>query len=151
MTERPEDTFGQAVAHLSYLGYEVGPPDPDGWSYAQHPMRYDFHLRAFAMGIRLHCATGIGAATGNSRAAWLHYLNTANEQSRITQFWLSEDQPGVHRVRMRAFVSGAYSRPVFAMMMDMWHEDLDLIRRKPDFPPAESASEDEDVAAVTVN
>jgi hypothetical protein len=50
-----------------------------------------------------------------------------------------------------AFIIGSYSRATFATAMDLWHEDLDLIRRKPDFPPAESASEDEDVAAVTVN
>ena len=151
MTERPEDTLAQAVAHLSYLGYDVGPPDSDGWSYAQHPTRYDFHLRAFPTGIRLHCVVGIGAATGNTWVAWLTFLNTANEQGHITQFALFEGPAGVHRVRLRAYIIGPYSRATFAMAMDMWHDDLDVIRRKPDFAPAESASEEAEMTAVTVN
>ncbi len=52
---------------------------------------------------------------------------------------------------MRARVTGAYSRSVFAMVMDMWHDDLDLVRRKPEFPLESSADEREVTAAVTVN
>ena len=58
---------------------------------------------------------------------------------------------GRHVVRIRAFVSGAYSRPAFAMAMDMWHDDLDLVRRKPEFHRSSDADERADVAAVTVN
>ena len=53
-------------------------------------------------------------------------------------------------VRICAFVSGAYSRPAFAMAMDMWHDDLDLVRRKPEFHQESEAEERADVA-VTVN
>lgn len=52
---------------------------------------------------------------------------------------------------MRALVSGAYSRSVFAMVMDMWHEDLDLVRRKPECPDQSIAGERDDGTAVTVN
>jgi hypothetical protein len=145
----PENTLVQVIAHLEYLGYEVR-LDPEGWSHAQHPYRYDFHLRCFPQGIRLDCGVGIGAAIGNSRVAWLEFLNTANERGQIVQFSLFEDNVGRHVVRMCAFVSGAYSRPAFAMAMDMWHHDLDLVRRKPAFPQASAASENDNVA-VTVN
>jgi hypothetical protein len=38
------------------------------------------------------------------------------------------------------------------MVMDMWHDDLDWIRRKPVFPAAEDTEEDDDeVTAITVN
>lgn len=149
---RQQDHLSQVVAHLAYLGYEVGLPEPDGWSYAQHPLRYDFHVRTFPWGIRLHCTVPIDAAAGNSLDTWLAYLNTANEKSRFTQFSLFEDRHGMHGVRMRAFASGAYSRQAFAMVMDMWHDDLDWIRRKPVFPAAEGTGEDDDeVTAVTIN
>jgi hypothetical protein len=65
-----EDDQTRAVAHLEFLGYEVE-LQPDGWSYARHPYRYDFHLRAFAHGLNLHCMVGIGASIDNSRAGWL--------------------------------------------------------------------------------
>jgi hypothetical protein len=98
-TRDPEQTLSLAIAHLEYLGYEVGPPEPDGWSYARHPQRYDFHLRALPWGIKLHCAVPIGASVTNSREAWLVYLNTANEKGRFTQFSLLENRSGVHCVR----------------------------------------------------
>jgi len=145
-----EDTLAQVVAHLEYLGYETGPAAPDGWSYAIHPHRYNFHLCKYARGIRMHCTVPIGAALENSRAAWLEFLNTANDRGQIAQFSLFEDKVGRHVVRMCAFVSGAYSRPAMAMAMDMWHDDLDLVRRKPEFRQESDAGEDNDVA-VTVN
>ena len=145
-----EDTLALIAAHLEYLGYEVR-LDPDGWSHAQHPYRYNFHLRAFPLGIRLHCTVGIGAAIGNSRVAWLEFLNAANERGHIAQFSLFEDEHGpARRSGCCAFVSGAYSRPAFAMAMDMWHDDLDLVRRKPEFHQESDAGERDDVA-VTVN
>ena len=143
------ESSATALAHLEYLGYEVG-LDPDGWSTAQHPYRYDFHLRSFARGIRLHCAVGIGASAGNTHAALLNFLNTANERSHVTRFSLFEDDAGVYRIRMRALISGAYSRPVFAMVMDMWHDDLAQIQRMPRFVEESDAGENDD-AAVTVN
>jgi hypothetical protein len=145
-----DDALAQFVTHLEYLGYEIGPAEPDGWNFARHPYRYQFSLRMFDQGLRLHCAVGIGASIRNSRAAWVDFLNTANECSHITRFSLFDDEAGVCRVRMRTLVNGAYSRPVFARTMDMWHDDLDVIRRKPEFAQ-EKAGDDEDVAAATVN
>jgi len=146
----PEDTLSQAVAHLEYLGYEVG-PDTRGWTYARHPYRYNFHLQAFAGGIRLHCVTGIGASLGNSREAWVDFLNAANDRGHVVRFSLVVDKDGVFHVRMRGLITGPYNRSVFAMVMDMWHDDLDLVRLKPEFPVESSADEREDAAAVTVN
>ncbi len=144
-----EDTLAQAAAHLGYLGYEVDSPGPDGWSCARHPARYDFHLRVVPWGINFWCGLGLGASMENSRQAWLEYLNTANRKSRIVRFSLSQDNSGAYGIRMCAFAGGVYSRQTFAFVMDMWHEDLDLIRHKPDFPPEET--DDEHGAAVTVH
>jgi hypothetical protein len=52
---------------------------------------------------------------------------------------------------MRGLVTGVYSRPIFAMVMDMWHDDLDIIRRRPEFPRESDGAEQEDSTAVTVN
>jgi hypothetical protein len=145
-----EDDQTQAAAHLEYLGYEVG-LDPDGWSHARHPFRFNFHLRTFACGTRLHCEVGIGASIGNSRAAWIDFLNKANDRGHVTRFSLVEYSEGLYRVRMRALITGAYNQSIFAMVMDMWHEDLDLVRRKPEFLPETTVGAREDAAAVTVN
>jgi hypothetical protein len=146
------DSLDQVVAHLEYLGYEVEPPEPDGWRFARHPLRYDFQLRAFAWGIRLHCAAPTGLSAGKARSEWLEYLNTANERSRITHFSLFEDRWGMYAVRMCALASVPYERAVFAIVMDMWHDDLDWIRRKRDFPVRTSvAVEDEEEEAVTLH
>ena len=80
-----EDDQTQAVAHLEYLGYEVG-LEPDGWSYARHPYRYNFCLRTFPSGTKLHCEVDIGASIGNSRAAWIDFLNKANDRGHVTRF-----------------------------------------------------------------
>jgi hypothetical protein len=135
-----EDDETQAVAHLEYLGYEVA-LDPDGWRAARHPSRYAFHLRAFEVGTRLHCEVGVGASIRNSHAAWIDFVNKANDRGHVTRFSFVEYGNGVCRVRMRALVSGGYNRKVFARLMDMWHDDLDLLRRKPEFPVESSADE----------
>ena len=135
-----DDLLAQAVTHLAYLGYEVGPPDRDGWRFARHPSRYDFHIRSSEWGLRLCCLVTLRSVPGSWRE-WLDYLNTANDQGRITQFSLYKDSTGAAVVRMRAIVTGAYSQPVFALMMDLWHDDLDLIRRKPAFPPSEETAD----------
>lgn len=128
------DDFAEAVTHLEYLGYHVSAQAPDGWCFAEHPLRYDIHVRRFPMGLRLNCAVEIGAEPGSSRAAWLEFLNAANERARMAQFSLAEGADGLLRVRMAALISGAYNRQVFSMMMDFWHEDLDIVRCKPAFP-----------------
>lgn len=145
-----EDTLAQPAAHLEYLGYEIQ-IEPDGWTYAQHPYRYNLHLRTSECGVRLYCWVPIGASIENSRGAWLDYLNTRNDRGHLTRFSLVEDEAGGYGVRMRALISGAYSRSVFATVMDMWHEDLALIQQKPEFPRAGSRDRSESTAAVTVN
>lgn len=135
--DSPPDPLARVIAHLEYYGYHVGAPEPDKWRFVQHPSRYDFHILATPFGLRLHCGLGITLGADGSREDWLNYLNTANEQARITQFSLSRNPFGNDCIRMRAVIAGEYSRSVFAVMMDMWHDDLDLVRRKPAFPSRE--------------
>jgi hypothetical protein len=145
-----EDILTQACAHLEHLGYEIR-HEPDGWTFAQHQYRYDFHLRTFSQGLSLHCAVGIGASAGSSRDAWLEFLNTTNNCGLMTRFSLIDNGAGAYLVRMRAVVFGGYSRAGFAMAIDMWHEDLELVRRRPDFDEESSDGDEEDTVAVTVN
>jgi hypothetical protein len=144
------DTLAQVVAHLEYFGYAVQ-HEPDGWSSVTHPdRRYHFYLRVFLRCITLDCRVGIGASIGNSRDAWLNFLNDANNRSAITRLALVEQADNIY-VQGRALVAGVYSRPVFAMAMNMWHDDLDIIMRRPQFVKPESAVDVEDAEAVTVN
>jgi len=144
------DDETQAVAHLEYLGYAVE-PDAEGWRAARHPSRYYFHLRTLEWGTMLYCEVGIGASIGNSHAAWTGLVNKANDRGQVTRFSLVECSNGLFNVRMRAFVSGSYNRKVFARVMDMWHDDLDLVRRRPEFPVESSVSACESEATATVN
>jgi hypothetical protein len=143
------DAIGQVVTHLENLGYEIQ-SGREGWNTRSTRIGTIFIFRVFAQGVRLNCTVGIGASIRNSRAAWLEFLNTANERGQIAQFSLFEGETGGYGLRMCAFVSGAYSRPAFATAMDMWQKDLDLVRRKPEFRQ-ETGDEGDDVAAVTVN
>ncbi|HXG89482.1 MAG TPA: hypothetical protein VNJ02_14225 [Vicinamibacterales bacterium] len=123
------DVLAQIVAHLEFFDYAVR-HDPDDWHYAQHPGRhYNFHFRVFTHSIRLHCRVDIADA---SRAAWLLFLNDANNRSAMTSFGLVEEADGAY-IRMKGMVAGTYNRSVFAMVMDMWHDDLDMVMRKPKF------------------
>jgi hypothetical protein len=141
------DDFAQVVAYLEFLGYAVSPED-NGWSYAQHPHRYNFHLRAFPEGIRLDTTVGIAASQANLRAAWVDFLNGANAQSHVTRFSFKETGDGMLGVTMRALAGGAYSRPVFALVMDMWHQDVDQVRRQPDFTEPAIDGDDQSTAAT---
>jgi hypothetical protein len=145
-----EDALTQACTHLEHLGYEIR-HETDGWTFARHSYRYDFHLRPFSQGLSLHCAVGIGASAGSSRDAWLEFLNTTNNRGLMTRFSLIDNGAGAHLVRMRALVFGGYSRAGFAMAMDMWNEDLELVRRRPDFDEESSGGDEEETGAVTVN
>jgi hypothetical protein len=140
----------QVAAHLEYLGYEVG-PDADGWRQARHPSRYHFHLRTLEWGTMLYCEVGIGASIGNSHDAWTGLVNKANERGHVTRFSLVECSGGLFNVRMRALVSGGYNRRVFARVMDLWHDDVDLVRRRPEFPEESSVRAREAEATATVN
>jgi hypothetical protein len=151
VAQEAQDALGQAIAHLVYLGYEVEAPEPDGWRFARHPLRYDFHLRAFPWGIRLFCAAPTGLAVGKGRSEWLEYLNAANQRSRVTHFSLFEDRWGMYSVRMCAVATFPYNRAAFAIVMDMWHDDLDWVRRKPDFPVRTMLAEEGEERVVTLH
>jgi hypothetical protein len=132
LTSTDDDSRAQVASHLEFYGYAIR-HEPHGWSYVHHPdRRYNFHVRVSPRGMRLDCRVGIGASIGSSRLAWLDFVNGANGRSSITRFALDEDESGTY-VRMRAMVPGPYNRPAFAMVMDMWHDDLDIVMRKPDF------------------
>jgi hypothetical protein len=149
-TETPEERLAQAVTHLEYLGYIVE-HQSDGWSFASHPYRYDFHLRAFDGGIRLYAAINTEAPIGPLRSAWLEFLNDASERSLVARFSLFEDKSGVWLIRLRALVSGAYSRSVFGTAIDMWHDDLELLRCKPAFAEQASGADAAAASAFAAN
>ena len=120
----------QIVAkHLEYLGYEIH-VQPDGWTYAVHPVRHNIHLRAFELGVRLHCLIWIGNDV-SSREAWLEFVNRANESSSVARFTFGRDAEGTRFVRIRALLSGAYERRPFGLLLDAWHEDLAFLRTAP--------------------
>jgi len=143
------DDFARVVAHLEFLGYSVS-SEENGWSYAQHPHRYSFHLRAFPEGIRLDATVAITVSPGNSRAAWVDFLNSANAQSVMTRFLLRETTADTFGVTMRALATGGYSRRVFGLVMDMWHQDVDQVRRQPAFTEPSTDANDE-AAATTIH
>ena len=120
----------QVVAkHLEYLGYETH-LQPDGWTYAVHPVRQDIHVHAFVLGVRLHCLLWIGNDV-SSRDAWLEFVNRANESSTVARFTFGRDAEGTWFVRIRALLSGAYDRRLFGLLLDAWHEDLAVLRTAP--------------------
>ena len=146
----PGDTLAQIAGHLAYLGYEIS-EGSDGWSFARHTgRRYNFALRVFAQGIRLHCSVTVGALSGNSRLAWLEFLNGVGDRSDVTRFALVEEDKAFC-VRLRAWVSGAYSRAAFATAMDMWHDDQDLLRQKPEAAEPIRTADTDAGASVTVH
>lgn len=126
------NTFANVVAHLEFLGYTVSRED-NGWSYAQHPDRYNFHLREFPEGVRFDTTVAVTTKPGNVRAAWVDFVNRANAQSYLTRFSLEETSARTLNVTMRALASGGYSRQAFGVVMDMWHLDVDKLNRQPDF------------------
>jgi hypothetical protein len=149
VTAVDDNTLAEVVAHLEFLRYSVS-HQPDGWSFAEQPdRRYGFSVRVFPRGIRLHCQVGIRPSIWNSRQAWLEFLNEANNRGLVTRFSLTEVN-GRTFVRMRALITGGYHRTTFGMVIDMWHDDLDIIMRKPEF--VEESSEDvEEAMTATVN
>ena len=115
--------------HLEYLGYEAR-PQPDGWTYAVHPVRHNLHVHAFVLGVRLHCMVWIGNDIA-SREEWLEFVNRANESSNVARFTLGRDAEGTWFVRIRALFTGRYDRRPFGLFLDAWHEDLAVLRTAP--------------------
>ena len=139
----------QIVAkHLEYLGYQVQ-LQPDGWTYAVHPVRHNIHLRASELGVRLHCLIWIGNDV-SSREAWLEFVNRANESSTVARFMFGRDAEGTWFVRIRALLSGAYERRPFGLLLDAWHEDLAVLRTAPrvEEPKVEADEEKQEDRAV---
>ena len=120
----------QIVAkHLEYLGYEVH-VQPDGWTYAVHPVRHNIHLLASELGVRLHCLIWIGNDI-SGREAWLEFVNRANESASVARFAFGRDGEGTWFVRIRALLSRVYDRRLFGLLLDAWHEDLAVLRTAP--------------------
>jgi hypothetical protein len=69
----------------------------------------------------------------------------------VARLSLFENEAGLCLIRMRGLLVGGDIRPVFAMAMDMWHDDLDLIRRRPASPLEGAEDETEETVTVAVN
>jgi hypothetical protein len=115
--------------HLEYLGYQVE-AQPDGWSYATHPVRFNIHVRPFELGVRLHCIVWIGDAVA-SRRAWLQFVNRTNDATTVARFTFGRDEEGTYYVRMRGLLPARYDRRLFGLLLDAWHEDLAHMRSAP--------------------
>ena len=124
---RPVDRI--VAKHLEYLGYQTH-VQPDGWTYAAHPVRHNIHIRASELGVRLHCLIWIGNDV-SSREAWLDFVNRATESSSVARFTFGRDAEGTWFVRIRALLSGAYERRPFGLLLDAGHEDVAVLGTAP--------------------
>ncbi len=133
----------QYAEHLEFLGYQCERQD-DAWMYAAHPIRLNFFLRPFGLGLRLYCPIRLGRLSATSRAEWLDFINHLNERTSISTFTLEfEETDRVFAVRIRAVAPGEYNRSDFGAWMDTWHEDLDLFRDGPEVREDECAEDGE--------
>jgi hypothetical protein len=142
------------ATHLEYLGYEVRQQD-DKWSIAAHPTRWNFHFRAFDIGVRVHCAIVLHKRLPN-RDAWLEFVNRANDSARLARFALVRDAEGDNVVRIRTLLPRTYDRRTFGLLLDAWHEDVALLRTAPPNEEEDEAAdgeavEEEDGKLVVVN
>jgi hypothetical protein len=137
----PDESAVDFATHLEFLGYSIEAA-VEGWRHARHPVRYNFSFRATEVGLRMHCGITIGSSLPGGRRAWLEFINTANDQAVVACFALIADDEGVQKLQVRHLFSGPYSRAGFGAAMDMWHEDLALIRYAP--PPDQPADESAD-------
>ena len=148
-TPTGNNSLDNTVAHLELLGYRIRPLEPS-WLLAEHPYRYDLALCARLEGIRFYSAIPIGTSLGHA-GTWADFLNNANNRAHFVRFSLDQDKAGVYEVRLRALVTGPYERRTFAVVMDRWHDDLELLERRPTTDSSTSGSSDEDLAEVTVH
>lgn len=145
-----ETTERAVTKHLQYFGYEVH-EQPDGWWYAVHPVRLNLHVRAFELGVRLHCVLWIGNQVAD-RGAWLEFVNRANDSATVARFTFGRDQEGTYCVRVRALLPATYTRRLFGLLLDAWHEDLAAFRSAPLETPVEDDEDgDEEKPAAVVN
>jgi hypothetical protein len=138
--------------HLACFGYELQ-PQPDGWTLAIHPVRYNFSIRAFDIGVRVHSAIIIGKELPNPRA-WLAFINHANDTAILSRFAVTVDEDGDHLMRVRALLPAKYDRRTYGLLLEAWHEDLALLRMAPRATLGEADEEAEGEAAapaITVN
>jgi len=147
------DTLPKGLStHLACLGYELQ-PQPDGWTLAIHPVRYNFSVRAFEIGVRVHSALVIGKELPNAKA-WLAFINHVNDTSILSRFAVAVDEDGDHLMRVRAMLPAKYDRRTYGLLLDAWHEDLALLRMAPRnmLVDADQDKEgEEEVPAITVN
>lgn len=135
-----KDLTKSLSTHLEFLGYEVT-RNPDGWTTAVHPTRYNFAFQLFDIGVRLHSSVALGRTLANADA-WQAYLNRANDTSTLTRYALVKDADGDIVVRARALLPPQYERRLFGMLLDAWQEDLVLLRHAPPPEAEEDVAED---------
>jgi hypothetical protein len=141
------ESVADFATHLEFLGYSLE-ATPDGWHHASHRVRYNFSLRPTEVGLRMHCAITIGATLPGGRRAWLEFVNTANDRALVSRFALVVDDDSLHTLRVRNLFTGPYERLAFGTTLDMWHEDLALLRHAP--PPDGRSEQDTAVKAADI-
>jgi hypothetical protein len=130
------DTRAAIATHLEFLGYRVS-PSTDGWLFAEHPLRPDFHVKEFPIGWRLVALFTIGLLTPESGDVWLRCLNRWNEASLVTRFTLTTQYADGVTLRASALFPPDYERVRFGLLLDFWQRELELIKDGPELAAAE--------------
>jgi hypothetical protein len=145
MTKKLSDPIAN---HLEFLGYDTR-TTPDGWTYCEHPKRFNVFYRTFPYGWRIHASFYLGRFLGDSRPSFLEAINAMNEKSVLAKFSLNKDSDGDFSIRARAVFQGEYRKQAFGLFMDVWHSDLELLSELPQVPEQEEKdkeSEEQDAA-----
>lgn len=127
--------------HLEFLGYtcEV---QKDGWTFASHPVRWNFFWRPNDVGVLFHCSITLGMLSDGKRTEWLEFANRINASTLCARFTIEhEPANGIFVFRARTVGPRRYDRREFGAWMDIWHKDLDHLREA---PSPESEVEDEE-------
>jgi hypothetical protein len=145
MKKEPADPIG---VHLEYFGYATRLM-PDGWSYSEHPKRFNLFYRKFPFGWRFHATVLVGRSLGEIEGAILAAINTINDKSVLVKFSLGRDSDGDFMLRARAVFNGDYRRQEFGLFLDIWNSDLELLSEVPTVPHDQETDEFAEDAAET--
>jgi hypothetical protein len=61
----------------------------------------------------------------------MDFINTAISRGTLARFFLEKNDAGHYDITLHAHVTGAYERRAVAPAMDMWNDDLLLLRDRP--------------------
>jgi hypothetical protein len=86
-----------------------------------------------------------------TRAAWMDFINTANSRGTLARFFLEKNDVGHYHITLHAHVTGAYERRAVAPAMDMWNDDLLLLRDRPAMANEINGSADTAIAGALVH